>query len=302
MRRTLLVALAAVVGLSLLPALSIAQVATSKAIRLSPLPERVATADAVVTGKVTTIEEKTVSAEPFPGAEEKAEFQVAVVKIADGLLGTKKLTHIKVGFVKPPEGAGGGRPIIRPGGGYGPPKLSVDQEGIFFLQKHPTESFYVLQGPLSVVNKANNDNYEKELTKVKDCAKLLADPKAGLKSKDAEQRALTASMLLIRYGTQHPGQTKREPIDADESKMILKALADGDWTKNNSFEDLSPQWGFNMLRLEEKDGWNPQGPFNTPNAYQDAAKAWLKDHADSYRVQHYVSDKKDEKKDEKKDK
>src|SRR6516164_1077359 len=123
MRRTLLVAVAAVAGLSLLPTTSFAQGATSRAIRFSPLPERVATADAVVIGKVTAIEDKTVSAEPFPGAKEKAEFQVAVVKIETGVLGTKKLTHIKVGTIKPPEG----RPVIRPGG-YGPPKVSVDQE------------------------------------------------------------------------------------------------------------------------------------------------------------------------------
>jgi hypothetical protein len=293
MNRTSLVALALAAGLGLAPA-ALAQPASSgaRAIRFSPLPERVATADAVVAGKVTGIEDKTVSAEPAPGAKDKVEYTIAVVKIEDGVIGTKNLTHVKVGTVKPPEG----KPIIRPGG-YQPPKLTVDQEGVFFLQKHPTESFYVLAGPMSVVNKAGNDNYEKELARVKECAKLLADPKAGLKSKSADDRALTASMLVIRYNTPRAGETKREPIDADESKLILGALAEGDWTKGNDVNDLSPQWGFGRLGLTDKDGWNAAGPFNTPNAYPEAAKAWLKGHADSYRVQHYVSDKKDEKKD-----
>ncbi|HKI38031.1 MAG TPA: hypothetical protein VKA46_39625 [Gemmataceae bacterium] len=295
MKRTLLVVLVAAAALSFLPAVSSAKRIAPLAIRFSPLPERVATADAVVAGKVTSFEDKTVSAEPFAGAKEKAEFQIAVIKIEDAVLGAKGLTHVKVGTVKPPEG----KPIIRPGG-YGPPRLTVDQEGIFFLQKHPTESFYVLQGANSVINKASNDNFDKQLARAKECAKLLADPKAGLKSKEAEDRALTASMLVIRYRTPIPGQTKTERIDAEESKSILTALAGGDWTKGNALEDLNPQWGFNRLGLTDKDGWNWQpepGKPVGPNDFADAAKAWLKGHADSYRIERYVSDKKDEKKD-----
>ncbi len=288
MYRMSMVALTLAAGLSLLSSSAFAQPLAKRAIRFSPLPERVATADAVVIGKVTGIEDKTISAEPSPGVKEKAEYQIAVVKIEDGVLGTKGLTHVKIGTIKVPEG----RPIIRPGG-YAPPKLSVDQEGVFFLQKHPTESFYVLQGAMSVVNKAGNDNFEKEAARVKECAKLLADPKAGLKSKSADERALTAGMLVIRYNTAQAGQTKRESINADESKLILNALADGDWMKGNDQNDLSPQWGFGRLGLTDKDGWNAAGPFNTPNAYEEAAKTWLKGHAESYRVQRFVSDKKD---------
>jgi hypothetical protein len=295
MNRTPLIALAVAAGLGLAPAALAQPAAKAPALRFSPLPERVATADAVVAGKVTGIEDKTVTAEVAPGAA-KVEYQVAVIKIEDAVLGIKNLTHIKVGTIKPPEG----KPIIRPGG-YQPPRLNVDQEGVFFLQKHPTESFYVLAGPLSVVNKAGNDNYEKELARVKECAKLLADPKAGLKSKSADDRALTASMLVLRYNTPRPGETKRDPIDADESKLILGALAEGDWNPkqepNSAQYNLSPQMAFARLGLTQKDGWNAAGPFNTPDAYQEAAKAWLKGHTDSYRVQHYVGDKKDEKKD-----
>ena len=194
--------------------------------------------------------------------------------------GTKGLTHVKVGTVKAPEG----RPIIRPGG-YAPPKLTVDQEGVFFLQKHPSESFYVLQGAMSVINKANNDNYEKEAARVKECAKLLADPKAALKSKDADDARPDRQPCSSSATTPRTGQTKREAIDADESKQILTALAEADWTKGNDVNGLSPQWGFGRLGLTDKDGWNAAGPFTAPNSYQDAAKAWLKGHADTYRVQ-----------------
>jgi hypothetical protein len=297
MNRISLIALALAAGLCLVPATSFAQpVAKRIAIRFSPLPERVATADAVVAGKVTGIEDKTVSAEPAPGVKDKVEYEIAVVKVEDGILGTKGLTHVKVGTVKVPEG----KPIIRPGGGA-PQKLTVDQEGVFFLHKHPTESFYVLQGPMSVVNKAGNDNYEKELARVKECAKLLADPKAGLKAKSADDRALTAGMLVLRYNTPRPGETKREAIDADQSKLILTALAEAEWNPkrdpNMAQNELLPQAVFGRLGLTDKDGWNAAGPFNTQNAYEEAAKSWLKGHADSYRVQRFVGDKKDEKKD-----
>lgn len=303
MKRTLLAGLIAAAALSLLAGVSFAQaVADRVAIRLSPLPERVATADAVVVGKVTAIEDKTVSAEMAPGAKEKTEYHVAVIKVADDILGAKGLTHIKVGFVKPAAPVPGKPPIIRPGGGYAAPQPTVDQEGCFFLTKHHSEPFYLLQGYNSVINKAGNDNFDKDVARAKECAKLLADPKAGLKSKDADTRALTAEMLAIRYTTPRAGQTKREAIDADESKLILTALAEADWTKNVGPNDLSPQWGFARLGLTDKDGWNAAGPFNTPNAYQDAAKAWLKGHADTYRIQRYVAEKKDDKKDEKKDK
>jgi hypothetical protein len=282
--------LPAAAALALAASLSLAQPQQSKvAVRLSPLPERVATADAVVTGKVTGIEEKTVSAEPFAGARDKVEYQIAVIKIDKSLFGAKDLTHVKVGTVKPPEG----KPPIRPGG-YAPPRLAVDQEGLFFLHKHPTESFYVFQGPAAVVNKAGNDNFDKQLARATECAKLLADPKAGLKSKDAEERALTAVLLLARYTTARPGQTKREAIDGGESKQILTALIDGDWTKATTQDDMGAAWGFARLGLTQQDGWSP-GVFANRDAYHDAAKAWLRGHAETYRVQRFVSEKKEEK-------
>ncbi|HEX5272691.1 MAG TPA: hypothetical protein VFW33_19475 [Gemmataceae bacterium] len=291
MNRTPLLVLAVAVGLGLAPA-ALAQPAAGKMIAFSPIPQRVATADAVVVGKVTAIEDKTVTAEPMPGATNKVEYEVAVIKIGDGLLGTKGLTHVKVGMPKPPAGGRGIRP-----GGYGPPKLTVDQEGVFFLNKHPTESFYLLLSPTSVISKASNDNYEKELARVKECAKLLADPRGGLKSKDADERLLTAGLLVAHYRAWgHRPNVKKEDIDADESKLILKALGEADWTKAYTHEAISPLQTFAQLGMTEKDGWSwkptPGVPL-PPNAYADAAKEWVKSHADTYRIQRVVEEKKE---------
>src|SRR5689334_12467543 len=70
-KHILLAGLLAAVTLSLAGSASTAR---AIAIRLSPLPERVALADAVVVGKVTVIEDKTISVEPFPGTKDKVEY------------------------------------------------------------------------------------------------------------------------------------------------------------------------------------------------------------------------------------
>jgi len=291
MSRTLFSGLIALSGLALLGATSSAK---AIAIRIAPVPERVATADGIVFGKVTSIEAKTVEATPYPEAKDKVEYYVAVVKVEEGFGPAKGEKEFKVAYQAPPPAGGGGGPI-RPGRGFGPPKLEVEQEGCFFLTKHHDGKFYYIQNAGSVINKKDNPNYEKQTEMAKKSAKVLADAKANLKAKDAETRALAAELLLIRHTTPKPGETKQEPIDAEESKLILQGLADGDWSKQG-FSDLeiSPNMTFYRLNAQPKDGWNPAG-LKTPNEIADAAKKWLKDNADKFRVQHYVSEKKSEK-------
>src|SRR5579871_5706099 len=129
MKRTILT------GLALLAA---ALPAAGMAVRPASRPQSVATADAVIVGKVVAIESKTVSATPVPGAKDKVDYTIASVKIEDALLGAKGLTHIKVGFVAPKE-----LPAPQPGGPVRPmlrrlpqAKLEVDQEACLLLKKH----------------------------------------------------------------------------------------------------------------------------------------------------------------------
>jgi hypothetical protein len=282
--------------LALLAGVALLAVVPARAMMIAPqpIPARVAAADVVVVGKVTAIEEKTVAATQFPGAKDKVEYHIAVVKIQDGLLGAKGLTHIKVGFYVPPTPAPGvpGGPIA-----IGPRrqlfvKLEVDQEGCLLLNKHHDGDFYTI-GYNDLFDK-KSQTYEKDLEQVKKAAKLLADPKAGLESKEASDRLMTAGMLIARYRKFVPNG-KEEPIDADESKLILKTLADADWPKVVNFQDMSAQRAFGQLGLKPEDGWNPQGVTD----YAAASKAWLKDNADKYRIKKFVAEKKEEKKDQK---
>src|SRR5260370_17847072 len=114
MQRLWMSGLTAVVGVALLGATSLGQVADRKvAVRISPLPERIAIAETIITGKVTAIEDKKVEARQFPGAKDKVELTTAVVKIDDAVLNAKGITHANIVFVEP-QAAPVAAPAIRP--------------------------------------------------------------------------------------------------------------------------------------------------------------------------------------------
>src|SRR5262249_24232054 len=101
-------------------------------------------------------------------------------------------------------------------------------------------------------------------------------------------RFLTAAVLLAKYRTRKGPAEKAEPIDAEQSKLILKALASADWTPPKDFTQLSPLMVLGRLSLTEKDGWKPP-PGQDPKAYAAYAQRWLADHAATYRIERYVA-------------
>jgi hypothetical protein len=269
----------------------------AKAIAIAPasIPERVALAQVVVVGKVGKVEDKNVSTTRFPGATDKVEYQIVGFKVEDGLMGAKDAKEIRVGFV-PPQGNPGG--LIRPGRGPSV-VLTTDQECCLFLTKHHAEDFYVPMMYFDVIDKKSN-TFDKDVEEAKRCCKLLADPDAGFKSKEAEDRFLTAAMLTIRYRTNRTGSTKTEDVPAEQSKLILKTLADADWTPPGQpggpvvrpgFQ-LTPQAVFFRLGLTEKDGWKQPQDFNK---LPDEAKKWLKENAETYKMQRFVAETKEKK-------
>jgi hypothetical protein len=258
----------------------------------SPISQRVATADCIVVGKVTGFGDKTVSVSAFPGAKEKQEYQIALIKVETNIHGAKGVKEIRVGFMPPMATPGA---YIRPGIRRGGVNFTLNQEGCLFLTKHHEGDFYTAPMYFSVINKQGNPNFDKEMDEVKRCAKLLAEPKAGLEAKDKEDRILTAGMLISHYrqGRPNKGEPKTEPIDADLSKKILLTLADADWNakpgRPGRFQ-MTPQTIFFQLGLTPKDGWTPPKDFKQ---LPDEAKKWLKDNADKYVIQRFVYEKKD---------
>jgi hypothetical protein len=266
----------------------VVSVAPAKAMMIAPqpVPMRVAAADAVVVGKVTGFGPKTIKAEMFKG--DMRDMQIAIVKVQDVLSG-KAGKEIKVGFFPPPAvnpggGPGGVRPFIKRRVG---PQLAVDQEAAMFLQKHPTKDLYVLQGPYSVIDKKNNATFAKSVEEIKKAGKVLANPKASLQVKNAEERFANAAVLLAYYRTPRAGSTKTEELSAEESKPILLAIAEADWTPKRvvGFQ-MTPQTMFYRLGVGPKDGWVQPKDFKE---IPEAAKKWLKDNAGKYKIQRFVA-------------
>lgn len=232
----------------------------------SPVPERFARAEVVVTGKVTTIEAKTV--ETTDG-----EFAIALVKIDDSIKAADGLTHIKVGF--------------HPGGNQRFPHMSlkVGQEACFFLAKVPGQNFYTARMYFDIVNK-DNETFAKDIAVAKKWGKTLAKPEAGLTSKDAGERFATAAILIKQY--RNPtGQKGTAPVDAAQSKLILDVLAEADFNKVDPELRTDALQIFMQLGLTEKDGYMQPKDFQQIAA---AAQKWCKENAGTYRIQRFVAE------------
>jgi hypothetical protein len=275
-----------------------------------PIPQRMRAAECIVVGKITAIADKTVQAPSYPNAPQKSEYKIATLKISSALTGVKGLTEIKVGYLAPVK------VVPQPGGGPGgirpvppirrPPfiqqTLSVGQEGLWFLAKHFDGDFYIVSGyPMAPIDKKDKD-FDNDVKLVKHCLKLLAKPMVALKSKDKADRLLATSLILDRYRTIKPGMKFPYPtkdIGKEESKLILKNIAEADWTKADEKYKVFGITLFYNLGLQAKDGWTPPkfvprpGQNNYSQVLQDAFKEWLKDKGKDYRVQRYVSEKAD---------
>jgi hypothetical protein len=242
------------------------------------LPIKVAQADTVVVGKVTKLEEKLVPAERFTG--DTGQYRIAVVKVSETLSG-KAGKEVKVAFFPAPGGAVKRLP-------YPMPALKADQEACLYLTKHPAKDFCTLTNYYGIVDKSN-PGFARETAEVKKYAKLLADPNKGLTSKDGEERFTTAAMLIAHYRNPR-GRTattaKTYEVGSEQSKLILRALADADWNPRPGARGvgLDPTGLFFQLGLTDKDGWKADNrlKFNPADA-----KAWLKANAGKYRVTSY---------------
>jgi hypothetical protein len=256
------------------------------------IPARVAAADLVVVGKVDAVSDKTVPAERFKG--DTAHYRIVTVQVGEALFG-RAGRQIKVGFVPPPPPPPpppGGRVVVSSGGRVPPINLTPGVEACLFLVKHPTKDFYTVTAYYDVINKAGNPNFAATLAEVKRSAKLLTNAKAGLESKDKEERFLTAALLITRYRTPRivPGGAapKTAPLSVEESKLILEALADADWTATRpGMFQLTPPQVFSRLGLTPADGWTQ--PKNFAQMQAEATK-WVKANAGKYRIQRFVRD------------
>jgi len=219
-------------------------------------------------GKVTDIEKDVVK------TKDGGEFTIASVKIAEGYLGTKGLTHVKVGFV--PNTRGGG-------------SLQAGQEVCLFLQKYPGENFYTATMYFDTIQKQDNPNFAKEAAEAKKYAEYITKVDEYLKSTDAKERYLAAAMTIVYHRSARTGTEKTKELDAALSKQLLEALRDADWKNPNTITPtLQPVQVFMRLQLTKEDGWIADlgGDLSGP------AKKWLEINAGKYRIKSFQAEDK----------
>jgi hypothetical protein len=260
----------------------------------APIPhpiERAFRAPVVVVGKVTSIEKDTVDAAPYPGLP-KVAHKVAVVKIETNLAGAAGLTHLKVGFVPPakPDPKAKRDPRERPA-----PDLKEGQEMLFFLTKHADGAFYAMPNMLFPVD-AKAADYKAQVEAVTKALAAAADPAKALAAEKAEDRFHAALALVTKYrlfeGTR---DVEAVPIAADENRLILKALAEGDWSFDPRGVRLNGFIAVYRLGLSEADGWKAPGGKQGEEYHETMRKAfvaWVNGPGKEFRIKKFVPTKK----------
>ena len=115
----------------------------------------------------------------------------------------------------------------------------------------------------------------------------MADTKKALQSKDADERLVAASIAVAKYRTpKAPFPNKEEPIDAEESKLILSVIANAKWGAFK-FGEPNPQQLFFQLGVTDKDGFQPPRKITSPDDMKNAIQGWIRDHGD-YRIKRFV--------------
>jgi hypothetical protein len=254
-------------------------VGAKRAIRIFTPIEKLVRADVVAVGKVTALD--------------KVTYKIAVIKIESGLFGAANITHVKVGFIPPApvDPTAPGRPIR---GGFQQVNLTEGLEGLFYLTKHHSGEFYVIN-PIMAPAEASADGYKEQVALVKKGAEVLADPVKALKAEKADDRAFAANVMVNKYRAypEGGGEVETVKVPADESKLVLKALTEGNWMgKPNAANAPNAFQAFSQLGLTDKDGW--KYPVVKPgedfiDKTKEAFTAWVAGAGKDYQINKLVA-------------
>jgi hypothetical protein len=255
----------------------------------------------VVVGKVVEFEPEAVEALPFRGAprEQAVKYKVANLKIEDAIHGTGGITRIRVGF--PADDPTGGATTAPAGPGWmfaaGPPAAGT--EALFNLAKHPNADFYVVVGP-SLSKK--DPGFTREVDRLRKYARTIADPVAGLKANDLDDRFEAAQLLLQRYLIPQ-GRAAREPIPDEENKALIAVLtelpwlpADGRRTRPDGrtvphraalwFSVNPAEYGFKRPEAPKRAAGDP--PVDYDKLMEEATTKFLKEMGDKIKLKRFV--------------
>ena len=278
--------------LAVVAALLLAPPVAAKRVILPHTPlQKVVRAELVVVGKVTAIEKDTVNVLPVPGAPEKVAHQVAVIKVESGLVGAENVTHVKVGFIPPAPD----EPPARPGrGGFGSITPTAGMEGVFYLNKHHSGSFFAIDF-MFTPSLTGDVTYKDEVALAKRAAAVLSDPTKALKAEKPADRYFAAAVLVLKYRTP-AGESETVKVSVEESQRVLKALSEGDWKPDpNDANAVNGYQVFAQLGLTEKDGWKYPAVKPGEDIFvktREAFAAWLAGPGKDHQISKFVPKKK----------
>jgi RNA polymerase sigma factor (sigma-70 family) len=266
-----------------------------------PLPDQIVQSDIVVLGRVVALEPKDVEAVFSSESPYKLDYRMAVVKVQEVIHGQKDVKQLHLGFISPAQDrkvdkTGKAMPALWPLQ-FNPVK--VGQEGMFFLGKHHQGNFYVnfvLFG--GFLPSDDTPELTKNLENARRLENVLQLPLEALKVENESNRFLAATMLVSRYRLSWLKDRKlpEKAIAAEESKLILKTLAEADWSDSTealcpSKYPTHPYQVFLQLGVTKADGYDP--PKNAPD-FRDTLRYtqnWLRDNQEKYRIQRFTSSK-----------
>lgn len=239
------------------------------------------TSDAVVVGTISEIESEPVKAKPHTDAKEEIEYRVLVVKIDENLFGLKNVTQVRVALTP----AEFNNPVRT---------MKEDAKFLFYLTKHSTTNLYLPKTDYPSVNMTDR-KADELLRRTKVATAAFNDPVKALKAKDKDDRVLAACALAMYYRKVPPNTNGTEGVDrpADESKLLLEALAEGDWTTTGLPDAGNPYAVILGLGLEDA-GWKHVGNTGGKDVAavnHEAFKEWLAGKGKDARVKQLVAKK-----------
>lgn len=265
------------------------------------LPERVVRSDLVVSGRVVALEPKDVEAALAAELPHTVDFRIAVTKVHEVVHGQKEVKELRLGFLSPDQDrkldkSGKTIPAISPS--FFQP-FRVGQDGLYFLKKHHQGDFYVSLSLFGgFYDSGDAVRFAKTLREVRRLKNVLDAPVEALKADNATNRFVAATMLIHRYRLSWSKERDlpEKAIDREESMLLLKTLAEGDWRDVNEAIATTkypphPYRVFLQLGVKKTDGYDP--PTNGPD-FRDTlryAQGWIRDNREKYRIQRFASSK-----------
>jgi hypothetical protein len=255
-------------------------------ITAGPTHIRVACSDLIAIGTVTELDREPTKFKLAPDDGWSKGMYTGTVTLSEVILGDKSLKSVKVAALfyyvtidydkiyKPQEHA----PALK--------TFKKGREGVFYLMWNPAIKHYVLAHEPLFVEKAD-PVYKEELERTRHFVKLLSDSKANLQAKDETIRATTAALLIYRYRWPRWGMSAEKPIDVEESKLILGALAEAKswYIGERDIRGISLEQCYSILGATAIDGWT------SGTGRPALARDWLDKNKEKFRIKRFVWEK-----------